>query len=70
VSLTHSNPIVHRCVLTYTIAIHSLINSEQTTIKLRAKEAIDKVYKYKEDLDKIDNDQLIPIWIEEAFKYS
>lgn len=27
VSLTHSNPTVHRCVLTYTIAIHSLINS-------------------------------------------
>lgn len=27
VSLTHPNPTVHRCVLTYTIAIHSLINS-------------------------------------------
>ncbi len=27
VSLTHPNPTVLRCILTYTIAIHSLINS-------------------------------------------
>jgi hypothetical protein len=66
VSLTHSNPTVHRCVLTYTIAIHSLINSEQKTIKLRALEAIEKVYKYVNDLSKFDNDQHIPSWIEEA----
>ena len=65
-SLTHSNLTVHRCVLTYTIAIHSLINSEQKTIKLRAQEAIEKVYKYVNDLSKFDNDQHIPNWIEEA----
>jgi len=36
VSLTHSNPTVHRSVLTYILAIHSLLNSEKTTMKERA----------------------------------
>ena len=47
ISMTHPNPTVHRAILYYTLAIHSLLYSTKGTIKEKAKEAIEHIQKYE-----------------------
>ena len=56
--MTHPNTSIHRIIMTYTLAIHSLLNCKSNlNIQQRAEAAIDNIEHYKDQLTAIDSNQ-------------